>query len=49
MLQFHAATGRVRTASLWQVRDPLHAQSIGRWQHYAAHLGTVLQTLTVEP
>ena len=28
----------VRTASSWQVRQPLHARSSGRWQHYADQL-----------
>jgi Flp pilus assembly protein TadD len=29
----------IRTPSAWAVRQPLHARSSGRWQHYAAHLG----------
>lgn len=33
-LRFHERDGRVRTASLWQVRRPLHAQSSGRWRRY---------------
>lgn len=33
------ATGAVRTASVWQVRRPLHGGSSGRWRHYARHLG----------
>jgi hypothetical protein len=28
----------VRTASAWQVRQPLFTRSSGRWQHYAQHL-----------
>lgn len=28
----------VRTASVWQVRQPLHHRSIGRWRRYAPHL-----------
>jgi hypothetical protein len=32
------ATGSVRTASNWQVRQPLHARSSGRWLHYASEL-----------
>ena len=28
----------VRTASVWQVRQPLHARSSGRWRNYAAFL-----------
>lgn len=33
-----AQAGMVRTASNWQVRQPLHARSSGRWRHYAAEL-----------
>tara|TARA_R110002049_G_scaffold54869_27_gene152458 strand:+ start:9584 stop:11215 length:1632 start_codon:yes stop_codon:yes gene_type:complete len=33
-LSFHTLTNSVKTASVWQVREPLHARSIGRWQHY---------------
>ncbi|GAA3997609.1 tetratricopeptide repeat-containing sulfotransferase family protein [Sphingomonas humi] len=32
------AVGAVRTASNWQVRQPLHARSSGRWRHYEAEL-----------
>lgn len=37
-LDFHNATNRVRTASVWQVRQPLHQNSSGRWRHYAKPL-----------
>jgi hypothetical protein len=33
-LSFDTLGNAVRTASAWQVRQPLHAQSIGRWQNY---------------
>lgn len=33
-LEFHKSGGPVRTASAWQVREPLHTRSIGRWRHY---------------
>ena len=39
-LEPHLATNAVRTASAWQVRDPLHAGSSGRWQNYARHVAT---------
>ncbi len=32
------AGGTVRTASLWQVRRPLHQRSSGRWRNYASEL-----------
>jgi len=28
----------VSTASLWQVRQPIHSGSVGRWQRYASYL-----------
>lgn len=30
----HAGSGIVRTASAWQVREPLHGRSSGRWRNY---------------
>ncbi len=33
-LEFHQSTRAVRTASVWQVREPLHDRSIGRWKNY---------------
>lgn len=33
-LDFHCAKTHVKTASIWQVRDPLHTNSSGRWQNY---------------
>lgn len=35
----HRAPGSVRTASVWQVREPLHQRSSGRWRNYRAQLG----------
>jgi hypothetical protein len=29
----------VKTASVWQVREPLYQRSSGRWRNYARHLG----------
>lgn len=37
-LEFHKTPGPVRTASVWQVREPLHDRSVGRWRHYEAVL-----------
>lgn len=36
----------VRTASAWQVRQPLHARSSGRWTHHADRLVAVRRVLT---
>lgn len=37
-LDFHTARSHVRTASVWQVREPFHARSVGRWRHYEPYL-----------
>ncbi|HEX6741779.1 MAG TPA: sulfotransferase, partial [Sphingomicrobium sp.] len=34
LLDFHCRQTTVRTASVWQVRQPLHARSSGRWKNY---------------
>jgi tetratricopeptide (TPR) repeat protein len=39
------AQGPVRTASVWQVRQPLHQRSSGRWRHYERHLADVKRAL----
>lgn len=31
--------GVVKTASVWQGREPIHLGSAGRWRHYAHRLG----------
>jgi tetratricopeptide (TPR) repeat protein len=33
-LSFHELKNSVKTASVWQVREPLHSKSIGRWKKY---------------
>ena len=38
-LEFYKSDRRVRTASSQQVREQLHARSIGRWRNYEKHLG----------
>ncbi len=40
-LEFYKSDSIVRTASVWQVRQPLHAKSLGRWQHYEPYLQPV--------
>jgi tetratricopeptide (TPR) repeat protein len=47
-LRFHENAAPVATASAVQVRAPLNDSSIGRWRHYAAHLGPLLETLAAE-
>jgi tetratricopeptide (TPR) repeat protein len=45
MLDFHARSGTVKTASVWQVREPLHARSSGRWRNYEKQLERALGSL----
>lgn len=44
-LSFHDAGGTVKTASYWQVRQPLHAGASGRWRNYAERLRPLRQAL----
>ena len=48
MLEFATQHSRVRTASVWQVREPVHARSVGRWRHYRTHLRAIVETLGME-
>jgi tetratricopeptide (TPR) repeat protein len=45
VLDFHKATAPVRTASVWQVREPLYQRSSGRWRNYETHLDGVRAAL----
>ncbi len=44
-LEFHRLGNTVKTASYWQVRQPLHGNASGRWRNYRAHLGPLRQAL----
>lgn len=44
-LDFHQNKRAVHTASLWQVRQPLYAGSVGKWKKYASHLQPLLDEL----
>ena len=44
-LEFHKLGNTVKTASYWQVRQPLSARASGRWRNYSAHLGPLRQAL----
>ena len=46
MLEFHRTKAAVKTASVWQVRQPLHARSSGRWRHYSSQLEKKLGDVT---
>ncbi len=37
-LEFQQARSQVKTASVWQVREPLHSRSSGRWRNYQPYV-----------
>jgi tetratricopeptide (TPR) repeat protein len=44
-LAFQRRTNAVKTASVWQVRQPLYTSSSGRWRHYERYLTRVREAL----
>ena len=44
-LSFHRVSNAVKTASVWQVREPLYQHASGRARHYARHLGALQASL----
>ena len=44
-LNLAANRGVVRTASLAQVREPVHTRSIGRWRRYESWQAPMLEAL----
>jgi hypothetical protein len=38
-LKPHRNNRRIRTASLWQARQPIYRTSVGRWRRYQPWLG----------
>lgn len=44
-LEFHQTERTVQTPSRWQVRQPIYATSVGRWQHYRPHMTSLSQFL----
>ncbi len=45
-LEFHTQSAAVSTASAAQVREPVHARSVGRWKKYASQLAPVQNILS---
>ena len=43
--RFYENSGRVRTMSRTQVRQPINARGLGRWRPYAAHLEPMIREL----
>lgn len=44
-LDFHKSERGVQTPSRWQVRQPVHTRSIGRWRNYSSALTPLLEVL----
>ncbi len=45
VLEFYRQRRSVRTASVNQVRQPIHNKSVARWKHYAPHLQPLVTSL----
>lgn len=45
-LNFHQQDGVVKSASLWQVRQPIYRSSVRRWKNYASHVGELANSLS---
>jgi tetratricopeptide (TPR) repeat protein len=48
LLDFAGTERAVKTASVWQVREPLYTRSSGRWRNYESHLQALLSALSAE-
>ncbi len=44
-LKPHEHAASISTASLWQARQPINRNSVGRWRHYSAHLHELQRAL----
>ena len=44
-MDFQRAERAVKTASVWQVREPLYQRSSGRWRNYERHLAPLRAAL----
>jgi tetratricopeptide (TPR) repeat protein len=44
-MEFQRADRAVKTASVWQVREPLYQRSSGRWRNYERHLAPLREAL----
>jgi tetratricopeptide (TPR) repeat protein len=45
VLEHHKTERAVRTASVWQVRQPIYKSSTARWKRYEKHLGPLFEAL----
>ena len=46
-LRYYESDRVVRTASYYQVRQPIYTSSVGRWRHYEKHLTPLLKALGI--
>ncbi len=46
-LDFNKTHRAVKTASAWQVRQPIYRNSLGRWRHYEKYLGPLISALNI--
>ncbi|MDA0821730.1 MAG: sulfotransferase [Proteobacteria bacterium] len=46
VLNFYETKRDVKTASSWQVRQPIYNRSLARWKHYEHHLSPLLEALS---
>jgi hypothetical protein len=44
-LRYYENKRVVRTASRYQVRQPIYSSSIGRWKHYEKHLSELISAM----
>ncbi len=44
-LRPHETKREIRTASHWQVRQPVYSSSVARWRRYERHLGPLIEAL----
>lgn len=47
-MEFHKTERPVKTASNWQVRQPIYSTSDGRWKNYRDHLGPLVDSLGID-
>jgi tetratricopeptide (TPR) repeat protein len=47
-LSFHQSDRAVRTASAWQVKQPIYKRSVARWKRYGEAIAPLLDTLREE-
>lgn len=48
-MEFHKYERPVKTASNWQVRQPIYNTSDGRWKNYREHLVPLMDSLGLDP